>query len=130
MESFIDQLSKEERAIVLNLRDIIKQSDPRVKEKPGDIMGIEKAIVYEEDGVFKYGLVKTVRYYTFHSMVMYVYPEISKLIKNELKNSMLQKGCVNFKKLEDINLAIFEKMIKASAKLDFSPVIQRQKKNK
>jgi hypothetical protein len=130
MNGFTDQLTKEEQAIVHELRNIIKKSDRRVKEKTGDIMGMEKAYVYEEDGVFKYGLAKTSKHYSFHSMVMYTYPEIAELIKHEFSKAKLQKGCVNFKKLQDISPGSFEKMIKSSARLDFSPVIQRLKKKK
>lgn len=58
MYSFLDLLDSEDRAKMERYRTEILKIDNKVKEKPSKIMSIENALVYEEEGVFKYGLAK------------------------------------------------------------------------
>ncbi len=56
MASFLDSLDPEDRVNVEKYRTEILKIDTKVKEKVSKIMSIENALVYEQDGVFKYGL--------------------------------------------------------------------------
>ena len=70
MASFLDALDPEDRVHVEKYRIKIRKIDTKVKEKVSKIMSIENALVYEQDGVFKYGLAKTKHHYTFHSILI------------------------------------------------------------
>ncbi len=131
MASFLDSLHPEDRVIVEKYRTEILKIDTKVKEKVSKIMSIENALVYEQDGVFKYGLAKTKYHYTFHSMVMYSNPDILDFAKQNLKGVKIQKGCVNFESFRDLPIDVFRELMDLSAEKDFTPVIEHyQKKRK
>jgi len=118
-----------EKDILSELKKIIEKNDKAVKGGKGKIMGTE-GYGFSEDGVFKYALAKTKAGYSFHSMAIYANPDLHADFKSKLKKAKFQKGCVNFKSLEDFPLNVFEEHMKKSAKVDFSPVIEHYKKKK
>jgi hypothetical protein len=128
MESFVSNLSESEKEHINAIRKLIVEYDTEVKESPGHIMSTKNTLNYNQEGVFKYGLAKTKDHFSFHSMVMYAYPEIADYIKSKTKGLKFQKGCINFPKAEDFPLETFREMLKLSADKDFSPVLQRYKK--
>lgn len=128
--SFLDSLDPEDRVNVEKYRTEILKIDTKVKEKVSKIMSIENALVYEQDGVFKYGLAKTKHHYTFHSMVMYGNEDILKFVKQNMKGAKIQKGCVNFKSFSDFPIDLFRELMGLSAEKDFTPVIEHYQKKK
>lgn len=123
-KEYINSLPEPQKNIVQQFRKIILDMDKGVEETFGKIMNIESALRYNQSGVFKYGFAVTKNYFTFHSMVMYANPILANDLKGKLKGVKFQKGCINFKNVEDFPLAEFKKHIEASAKIDFSPVIK------
>lgn len=127
---YIASLDKKDKDIISQLRKIITASDKSVKEKIGGVMGSKNSLVYLQDDVFKYCLAVNKNYYSFHSLAMYANPSLHKMAKESFKGSKLQKGCINFKSLEQFHPKEFEKFMKASAKSDFSVVINYYKSKK
>ena len=129
MSSFIDELEEPEKEELDKYRIAILESDAKVVEKSENIMRSKNALVYEEEGVFKYGLAKTKNHFTFHSMVMYSNSDVFDFIKNKVKKgAKVQKGCVNFKTTSQLPIEIFKEIMSLSATKDFSPVIEHYKK--
>ena len=127
MNSFIDGLPVVQRRLVNRLRKIIRDTDKAVTEAPGVIMRAKDPLCYSQDDVFKYGLTRTARGYTFHSMVMYANPDIADFAKARLRTVKFQKGCLNISSLEDLDFGAFEEMLRLSAAKDFRPVIEHYK---
>ncbi|MCB9261989.1 MAG: hypothetical protein H6607_06415 [Flavobacteriales bacterium] len=111
------------------LKKLILKNDATVEMKKGDVMAAKNVDVFLQDGVFKYAFTMAQNHISFHSMVMYSSPEIYELTKKLFgKIGKLQKGCVNFKNLESIDVNLFDELMQASAKADFSVVMSRYKK--
>ncbi len=130
MNTFLSNLSKKEKDAINKMRELILEIDSNVEEKIGDIMSSKHCFVYEEEGVFKYGLAKTKNHFSFHSMVMYANTEVRDFIKKESNSLKIQKGCVNFRDVKDFPLDLFKKFLEISASADFSPVINHYKNKK
>ena len=112
------------------MRELIIKNDEKVTEKIGNIMSSKNCLIYEQEGVFKYGLAQTKNHFSFHSMVMYANAEIRDFIVNKSKLLKIQKGCINFKNADEFSHALFAKFIKLSAQADFSPIINHYKNRK
>jgi len=130
IETYLSSLSEEERQLINTFRKIISENDPLVSEAFGKFMSSENAFCYNEQGVFKYGIVLTKKHLSFHSLVMYMHPELMTALKAELPRAKFQKGCVNFNQANDFPAPVLAAHIQASAKIDFSPVIERYHKKK
>jgi len=130
MDTFLAKLSEEEKSIINEMRKIILKTDLKVKERVGNIMSNENCFLYEEEGVFKYGLAKTKKHFTFHSMVMYANPTVHKFIIENSKSLKIQKGCINFNDIGKFPLKLFKEFLAISEKTDFSHVINHYKTKK
>lgn len=116
--------------IVTEFGKIICKHDKSVKKGKGTVMGNASGEVFNQDGVFKYAVAKTRTGYSFHSMVIYGNPNLYNDLKAKLAKAKFQKGCINFKSVEDFPIKIFEEHIRKSAKCDFSNVINHYKNKK
>lgn len=130
MNTFLSELSKEEKIAINKMRELIMEIDSNVKEKVGDIMSSKNCFRYEEDGVFKYGLAKTKNHFSFHSMVMYANSNVHDFIEENSNSLKIQKGCINFTDVNDFPLDLFKEFITISASADFSPVVNHYKSRK
>jgi hypothetical protein len=130
VSEYLKSLTKEQREVVSSIRKIVMESDKSVKEKVGKAMGGGDSLVYFEDDVFKYGIAIPKKYYSFHSLIMYSTPGLHKLAQESFPDARLQKGCINFKSLDELSPVKFTKFMKSSAKTDFSPVIAYYKSRK
>ena len=132
IEIYFDSFEAKERSILSKFHEAVMRNDPMVKCVIARVMSIEQALIYQEQGVFKYALAKTKGYFTLHNMIMYAYPEIKKVLDDHVKKTgglKFQKGCINFKSADDFPLEVFGAFIKKSAQMDFSKIIARYKKN-
>jgi hypothetical protein len=130
VSEYLKLLTKEEREVLSTLRKIVIECDKSVKEKVGKAMGGGDSLVYSEDDVFKYCIAITKKHYSFHSLIMYATSALHKLAQESFPDAKLQKGCINFKSLEELSPGKFTKFMKASAKADFSPIIAHYKSRK
>lgn len=123
-------MEKKTDEVLEKLRKIILKNDKTIKQGTGGVMGNTNGFVFTQEDVFKYGLTKTKTGYSFHSMAMYANPVLYNEFKSKMKKAKFQKGCVNFKSLEDFPADVFEEHIKKSAKADFFMVINHYKNKK
>ncbi len=130
IKEFLDHQSDESRKTFTVLHALIQSHDSKVVSSVGSIMSVKEAIIYKEAGVFKYGLTATKNHFSYHSMVMYAYPETLTSFKSVSKNIKFLKGCFNFKSLADINVPALEQFLHSSSNQDFSKVIHHYKKRK
>lgn len=127
IQIFFDKQSDQGKVLFQSLDRLIQNYDPSVTVEVGAIMSVKEALVYKQEDVFKYGLTATKSHYSYHSMVMYAYPEVLDGFRNSAGGIKFQKGCFNFKVLEDIDLSSFESFLEQSSQQNFSPVIARYK---
>lgn len=130
IQKFLDKQSEEGKMLFQTLNSLILNFDTSVTVEVSSIMSVKEALVYKQDNVFKYGLTVTKNHFSYHSMVMYAYPEVLVGFKQASKGIKFQKGCFNFNSLENINLSNFELFLKKSAQMDFCPVINHYKQKK
>jgi hypothetical protein len=130
VSEYLKSIPKEQREVVSALRKIVMESDKAVKEKVGKAMGGGDSLVYFEEDVFKYCIAIPQKYYSFHSLIMYATPGLHKLAQESFPKAKLQKGCINFKSLDELLPVKFTKFMKASANADFSPMIAHYKSRK
>jgi hypothetical protein len=130
VQEFLAKQSKEAKDIFIVLDELIRKCDKKVQVKVEALMSVPEALAYHQEGVFKYGLTATSKHYSYHSMVMYAYPELLDDLKKEAKDLKFQKGCINFQSLEQVQGSLFEDFLMRSAQKDFQPIIDRYKKKK
>jgi hypothetical protein len=130
IEQYISTLSQTEQQAISQFRKVILENDKVVSESFGKFMSNPNAISYNEQGVFKYGLTIAKNYISFHSLVMYSNPELMDDLKSKLPKAKFQKGCINFKSLDEFPESILVGHMQISSKIDFSPVINRYLKKK
>ena len=63
MNSFIQELKKDDAKTIEIMRRTISEADRNFSESVGKIMSIDRCLIYQEDEVFKYGLIKTMNYF-------------------------------------------------------------------
>jgi Domain of unknown function (DU1801). len=130
IEQYISTLSQTEQQAISQFRKVILENDKVVSESFGKFMSNPNAISYNEQGVFKYGLTVAKNYISFHSLVMYSKPQLMDELKSKLPKAKFQKGCINFKSLDEFPESILVDHMQISSKIDFSPVINRYLKKK
>jgi hypothetical protein len=131
LESYLATLSKSDSELMRTFRKVIVESDANITEGFGSVMACTNAIVFHEEGVFKYGIVKNKDYFSLHSMVLYSHPKLMENLKRELKKVHFQKGCINFKSMQDFPESVLREHMQQAAASDFSIVLNYYKqKNK
>ena len=130
IEQYISTLSQTEQQAISQFRKVILENDKVVSESFGKFMSNPNAINYNEQGVFKYGLTVAKNYISFHSLVMYSNPQLMDELKLKLPKAKFQKGCINFKSLDEFPESVLIDHMQISSKIDFSPVINRYLKKK
>jgi len=129
-DTFLTELNPEHKKAINRLRSIVTSADKKIVEQAGKIMSSEKAIVYQQEAIFKYGFAKTSPHFTFHSMVMYANTEIAEYVKKHGENLNVQQGCFNFSDPGKVSVSFFSELMNRSAEIDFNPVIEHYKKRK
>ncbi len=127
MDSFVTELTLADQKIVESFRKCILSTDTTVVESTGSVMNCQGALVYNQEGVFKYALARTKNHFTLHSMVMYAFPETVISLKKNAGKLKFMKGCINFKSLDDFPLSEFSALIQLFAEKDFTPILQHYK---
>lgn len=124
VEDFLKQQTEEARQVFETLDGLIQAHDARVSVEVGSIMRVKEALVYKEEGVFKYGLTATKNHFSYHSMIMYAFPEVLADFKKANKGIKFQKGCFNFYTAKSLHLPSLTRFLALSANMDFGPVIR------
>jgi hypothetical protein len=125
VETFINKQPENSKKVFKILDTLIREYDKMVSVEVNAIMGCKAALVYKQEGVFKYGIAATKHHFSYHSMVMYCYPDLLTNFKKTAKGIKFQKGCFNFKTIDAIDMTQFKTVLQNTAKQDFSPILQR-----
>ena len=102
VDEYIDSLNGERKDIIINLREFIQKLIPDAKES----MSYKMPTYSFGDSYVAFTSQK-------HHISFYIHrTDILKKYKNELGKIDLGKSCVRFKKMEDINFNVLEKIVK------------------
>jgi len=113
-------MAPDQKKRLKEFHDTIMEEDGNVQPEIGVLMGKE-ALIYKQNGEFKYALAGLKNYFTLHVMPMYANPEIRDTYRTALRNVKFQKGCVNFKDFKDFPREILRELIKDSRDLELPP---------
>lgn len=93
------------------------------------MMGKEM-ILYNAPGTFKYALASVKNHLSLHLLPMYSSPAIYEKYKALLAGAGFQKGCINFKRKEEMPLNIVKNLIADCSKIDLVAIRENQLKSK
>lgn len=107
---FIARQPAERQVILTRIDAIIMDKDKTVTPKIGTMMGKEM-ILYDDPGMFKYGLASVKNYMSLHMMPIYAWPALYSKYQALLPRASFQKGCINFKDETEMPFEIVERLI-------------------
>ena len=120
----------EERQVLLSqLHEIIIKKDKTVTPVIAPMMGKEM-IIYNASGSFKYGLSSVKNYMSLHVLPMYGSPIIYEKYKKLLPKATFQKGCINFKSIDEVPFKIMKDLIADCSKIDLRILRENYLKSK
>lgn len=128
-EKFLAQSDPFYRTIIESLIPLIEKYDKGLSAAVIQFMGTDM-LGYTQEGEFKYAFSCHPRHLSFHSMVMYCYPEIHEKFKESLPGGIFKKSCINFRKGEDFPFEEFEIFIRTCATYPYPSSLQKAKKKR
>ena len=129
ISEFITSQPLDRQEVLARLHAIIIEKDKSVTATIAPMMGKEM-IVYNAPGIFKYGLSSMKNYMSLHVMPIYGSNTLYEKYKGLLKDANFQKGCINFKRKEEMPLQIVKDMITDCSKIDLRAVRANYLKSK
>ncbi len=129
VSAFLSSLELSRRQILSAIHQMILEADKQVTAEVAPMLGAEM-IVYNQSGVFKYGLSSRSSYMSLYAMPIYGVPAIHSKYKKLLPLAKFQKGCINFKRPDDMPINVVRKLIEDCAKHDYSHAIELYKKRR
>ena len=126
-EEFLKQTDPDYQAVIVELMPVIEKHESGLTSDVVQVMGMDM-LGYKQEGEFKYAFSIHKRHLSFHSMVMYCYPEIHKNFKEKLPGGKFQKSCINFKKGEPFPFHEFEVFIRECATYPYPSPLQLSRK--
>ena len=124
---FLSKQTPENSLILSEIHDIIMNADKTVTAEIGPMMGIEM-ILYKAKGFFKYGLSITKNHFSLHLMPIYGAPTLHAKYAKLLNKAKFQKGCINFKKADEMPLDIVRELLNECAGIDIIALMEKWKK--
>jgi len=116
-ETYISHQPAERQPLLRELHRIITDNDPAVTSSVGTMMRIEM-ILYNAQGIFKYGMASVKNYMSLHVMPIYGSAALHSRYEQLLPKANFQKGCINFKEANEMPTEIVTELIKDCAKID------------
>jgi hypothetical protein len=129
IEKYISDQNKDDAKLLAVLHNIILSKDESVSASIGKMMGSEM-IIYNDCGMFKYGLAKVKKYLSLHLLPMYCSPEIYERYKKILPGAKFQKGCINFTNENELPPSTVSKLISDCSKVDMTAIKNKVQKSK
>lgn len=127
--TYLSNQAGERKDLLLSIHEIIIDGDPSVKAEEGKMMGKEM-ILYQCDGMFKYGLCSAKNYMSLHILPIYVSPKLHDKFEKLLSKAAFQKGCINFATGEEMPLNIVKQLIKESSEVDLKAIRENYEKRR
>jgi hypothetical protein len=125
-----DYLSRQDpsrRKLLSEIHEIIITEDPKTVAEVGKMMSKEM-ILYKTGGIFKYGLASNKEYMSLHAMPIYGAPRIHEKYRKLLPQCNFQKGCINFKQIDDLD--IMRQLIADCAAVDLLALMAEMRKSR
>lgn len=129
ISEFISNQPEERQKLLSQLHEIIIQKDKTITPVIAPMMGKEM-IIYNVSGSFKYGLSSVKNYMSLHVLPMYGSTILYKKYKGLLKEANFQKGCINFKNVDEMPLKIVKDLIADCSKIDLRAIRENYLKTK
>jgi hypothetical protein len=114
---FISNQLPGRQTLLKAIHEVILQEDQSVVDKVAPMMG-KKMIVYNDRGLFKYGLTSARNYLSLHFMPIYGSEKLHTKYKTLLSKANFQKGCINFTNDAQRPLDIVKNLIADCSKID------------
>ena len=118
------------REILANIHEIIVDTDKTIVATVGKMMAKEMILYHGPGNAFKYGLASVKDYMSLHVMPMYGFTAIYDKFSKLLDKAKFQKGCINFKKADEMPLPIVKELFAACEPIDLAAVVEQLKKSK
>src|SRR5580692_9972090 len=119
-----DPLRKE---LMTALHEIILKTNKKVIPEVGMMMRTDM-ILYKIDNQFEYGLGSQKNYMSLHAMPLYIEKSIHAKYSKLLNKAKFQKGCINFKSVDEMPLDIAEQLLTDCAKINWKEVMEKNRK--
>jgi hypothetical protein len=129
ISEFISNQPGERQKLLSQLHEIIIEKDKTVTPVIAPMMGKEM-IIYNAQGSFKYGLSSVKNYMSLNVLPMYGSAILYKKYKSLMKEANFQKGCINFKNKDEIQLKIVKDLIADCSKIDLRAIRENYLKSK
>ena len=129
MSDFLSKIESPRREMLSSIHKIIMDTNKKVSAEVGEMMGKEM-IIYKINGAFIYGLSNVKSHMSLHMMPIYATPNLHAKYSKLLSKAKFQKGCINFKKEEEIPLSIIKDLLHDCSQIDYTAMMKQYKKNK
>ena len=123
---YISRQPADRKDILSSIHAIILQQDPTITAGVGKMMGKEM-ILYNEKGVFKYGLASVKNYMSMHIMPIYGGSPLHAKYQVLLPAAEFQKGCINFKSDDEVPLEIIRRLFADCAKVNIAAMLEQMR---
>jgi hypothetical protein len=127
--TYIQEQDPSRRALLLAIHEIIVKADKKIVPLVTGMMGKEM-ILYNCGGTMKYALSSVKSHMSLHLMPIYGSSPLHEKYQKLLPQAKFQKGCINFKKAEELPLPVVKSLFADCAKVDMLALMQQWKTKK
>ncbi|MFI5151191.1 MAG: DUF1801 domain-containing protein [Bacteroidia bacterium] len=127
--AYIKEQEASRRNLLQSIHDIIIKADKNVVPAVAGMMGKEM-IMYNCGGTMKYALSSVKTHMSLHLMPIYGSSPLHEKYSKLLPHAKFQKGCINFKKADELSLPVVQSLLTDCAKVDLLALLQKMKTKK
>jgi hypothetical protein len=124
---FIDALESPRKEAISSIHKIILKTNKGLIAEVADMMG-KQMLIYKNRGFFTYALSSVKSHMSLHLMPIYGSPALHEKYAKLLQQAKFQKGCINFKKAEEMPLKMVEQLMIECSKVDMEVLMEKFKK--
>ena len=128
INAFLSSLDPARNRLLSEIHQVILEQDKNAIAEIGIMMGKEM-IIYNTSGIFKYGLTSVKSHMSLHLMPIYGSTKLHSKYEKLLFKAKFQKGCINFKKSEDVPIDIIARLIDDCSRVDLMAIRESFKAN-
>ena len=125
-EQFLDNLSPERRGEVERVWKVVRESVPDGYHEEVTA----KFLTFKASGEWYVALASQKNYLSLHLTPMYVYPELRAKLDAGEKKVKSGKGCINFKRAEELPLEAIGEIVGATSAADYVEKLRSLRKSK
>jgi uncharacterized protein YdhG (YjbR/CyaY superfamily) len=124
---FIDSIESPRKELISAIHILIVKTNKGLVPEVSDMMG-KQMLIYKNKGFFTYALASVKSHMSLHLMPSYANPALHAKYSKLLNKAKFQKGCINFKKEEEMPLDIVEHLVTECSKVDMKALMEKFKK--